>query len=172
MPTIHQPHIRIHSVPPKRLSTRLNKYIILRAPHRQHRHFALSQIRVEPGIQAQVRAIVEEQRELDLLLAMAREERRVERVRRRVDAGQQSVGDVVRVLPLCWRELEEGHERLCFGRGGGEGGGGGPEGAEGRPERLAEAFFVCVSVLGDDGGDAVGVAQGEADASRGLHRAM
>ena len=141
-------------------------YVIL-APDSEHWHATLAEVLVPLRVELKIRAVVVEERELSFGGALAGEQRGIEGVRLRRDAGLELVGHAVRVLPFCRTELQEGQKRLSLGSRRGERGQG-PVLAERLPEFFAQSVFVCIAVLGDDRCHALGVPYGDAECRRGL----
>ena len=162
MPRVHIVHHQVLHVAPERLGASLDKDGVICAPEREHRHAARAEVLLPLRIQLRVRAIIVEQRELRLLLSLARKQRRIERVRLWRDAREQILGHAVRVLPFGRAELKERDECLCFGRACGERRRG-PVLLEWCPEVCTEPLRVRIPVLRDNCGHALWVPHGDAE---------
>ena len=134
------------------------KDLVVLAPHDQRRRLPLAEERLKFRIERNVRSVVEEQVELDVLVARAVEQRLVVAPVVRIDP--RDVGDAVRVLELRRLRRHEDVDRramrlrpVC------------PIGLDRIPERL-EPFLIGVAVLHDEGGDALGMLEREPVADR------
>ena len=107
-------HFGVRIVALERLGARRQKERIVLAPHREQRRLALGKISLELGIEGDVAGIVEEEVELDLVVARAGKQRAVERVGLRRNLSR--IGDPVGVLPLRRLGGEERAELLAVRR--------------------------------------------------------
>jgi len=98
MAGVEEMHFGVRIVALERLGAGRQKERIVLAPHREQRRLTLGKISLELGIEGDVAGIVEEEIELDLIVARAGKQRAVERVRLWRDLGR--IGDPVGVLPL------------------------------------------------------------------------
>jgi hypothetical protein len=129
------------------------------APDREQRNLAGAEVLLDGRVQVDVRRVLAEKLELDGVVARAVQQQLVQCPR--VRAHQPRVWHSVEVLPAGAVQGE-----------GGAHGGFGVRAGRGRvrekpvPERLHEAFGVRVSVLRDDRGDPIGVAQRQSPTDR------
>src|SRR6476660_7975826 len=98
MAGVEKMHFGVRIVALERLGARRQKERIVLAPYREQRRLALGKVSLELGIQGDVAGIVEEEIELDLVVAGAGKQRAVERVRLWRDLSR--IGDPMGVLPL------------------------------------------------------------------------
>src|SRR5712664_880972 len=92
MARVHKVQYQVLYVALERIRAGLDEDGVISAPEREHRHAARAEVFLPAGVELDVRAIIVEQRELRLLLSLALEQRRVERVRFRRDAREQRLG--------------------------------------------------------------------------------
>jgi hypothetical protein len=113
---------------------------------------------LESGVERDVARVVEEEIELDLVIARTSEQRGVERVGFR--RYEHFIRHAVKVLPPRRLEAEKGAQRRAVLRGRLP-----PVFLDGVPA-LAQPFGIGVAVLRDDRGDPVGMHESEAEANR------
>ena len=97
------------------LGARRNEERVVLAPHRQHRRALLAQIGLDRVVQRDVGLVVEQEIELDLVVARPRQIEVIEvaAVRR----NQARVGDAVRVLEQRGLRRQEAAQRVAVGLG-------------------------------------------------------
>ena len=99
-----QGDFRIRDIAFKRLGSCRQKNQIIPPPHRQQRGTARAKVLLKLGIQIKVRAVIQEQIELNFGITWAGEQRGVQRVALRSDLAR--IRDALRVLPLNRLRLE------------------------------------------------------------------
>ncbi|MNX73547.1 hypothetical protein D3C86_1049500 [compost metagenome] len=159
MAGVQQFHDGIRIVAPKGLRSGRNENGIILPPDRQRRQPGAAEERLELRIQRQIVGIVQEQVQLDVLVARTLKQGRVQRVALRRHAVR--VGDALHILPL--RALQVQHavvNRLPVHRRGIR-----PVRADRRP-RVSQPFEIGIAVLRHQTGDTVGMGQGQAQARR------
>src|SRR5262245_18915135 len=116
VPRIEEAHDRTRKIALERLGAGRQKEWIVLAPHRQQRRPVGAEVVVKLRIQRDIAGVVEEQVELDLVVARPSEQRRIERIA--LGRDQRLVGHAVHVLPpggLGRQELPK--RRAVVGRG-------------------------------------------------------
>lgn len=83
---VDEVHLRAADRPPEGLRARGHEDPVVPAPDREHGRLARAEVPLEHGVQRHVRAVVEDEVELDVAVAGPREERLVEGVRLGRDA--------------------------------------------------------------------------------------
>ncbi len=106
-------YLGVWDVAPEGFGARRNKEWVILAPHREKRRPLVPEILLERRVKLHVRRIVEEQVELDVLLAWPSEKRTVERIPVRRNAGE--IGDAVGILKQRRFGLQEVAERVAIG---------------------------------------------------------
>lgn len=158
---VEQVDLQILDVLLKRLGAGLREDRIVLAPHGQHGRLSPAEVRVELRVQRKIALVVLEQVQLDVLVARSIHQQLVEVVCLRRDRREAiGVGDAGLVLPF--RGLE--HKKRIAELGSTLRRIVGPEIAKLAPE-VPEPLHVCVAVLGDYRGDAVGAVQREPQAN-------
>ena len=94
MAGVEEMHLGVRIVALEGLGARRQEERIVLAPHGEQRRLVLGKIGLELGIEGDVAGIVEEEIELDLIVAGAGEQRAVQRVGLRRDLGR--IGDPMR----------------------------------------------------------------------------
>ncbi len=158
MSAVDQLDARVRRVPREGLRTGGGEDLVVPAPDREQRYAGLAEPGVHRRVELPVGGVVAEERELNVVLAGAGEEREV--VLPGVGIHDRRVRHAVRVLPLHGLAAEGRAEGIA--RGVGALGGVGPDRI---PERRHEALLVGVAVLRDDARDRgrVGERQAPAD---------
>ena len=141
----------------ERLGAGREKVDVVLAPHRQHRRLAVAEVGLPFRVKRDVGAVVVDEVELDLVGAGAPEVGGIERVAVRRHALRVGAGQVLGPDRLGRQRRAAGVARLRRAVL--------PVGLVRLP-CLAQALLVGVAVLADDGGHALGVRGGEAEAGR------
>src|SRR5262249_34972297 len=109
VPRIEEADDRTRNIALERLGARRQEERVVLAPRREQRRPVLAEVVLELGIQREIAGVIEEEVELDLVVAGPREQRRVERIALRRDQGL--VLHTMRVLPLGHLGREQLAER-------------------------------------------------------------
>src|SRR5262247_195182 len=116
MPGVEEPYLSVAVVALERFRARGQEKRVVLAPHREQRRPVRAEVVVELRIQRDIAGVIEEQVELDLIVAGPSEQRRVERVA--LGRDQRLVLYAMHVLPLGRLGREEVAERRTVrGRG-------------------------------------------------------
>src|SRR5262245_8087468 len=146
------------NVAPERLRARRQEERVVLAPHREQGRPVRTEVLVELRVQRNIAGVVEEQIELDLVVAGPSEQRRVERIA--LGRDQRRVLDAVHVLPpgRLWREEVAERGAVVWRRF--------LPVALDRVPAPAQPHLVGVAVLGDDRRDPLRVAHRETESHR------
>src|SRR2546426_300537 len=109
MAGVEEPYLSVVVVALERLGARRQEEGVVLAPYRQQRRPVRAEVFLERRVQRDIAGVIEEQVELDLVVAGPREQRRVERVA--LGRDQRLVLHAMHVLPLGRLGREEVAER-------------------------------------------------------------
>lgn len=165
MAGVYPPNLHVPHVPPEGNRAVGGVDGIVTAPDGQHGHDGLGQVPLKGRVELDVGAVVVEQVQLHLLDAGPVEQGLVQIAGLERHPPRQR-GAALRVPPPGGRVLDQAAQGVAGGRAVRRRGLG-PVGLEGSPKGPREPFAVEVAVLGDEGGERVGPAQGEAQADGG-----
>src|SRR5215467_13337446 len=148
---VEKTHDSTRNIALERLGAGREEERVVLAPYRQQRRPVRAEVFLERRVQRDIAGVIEEQVELDLVVAGPSEQRRVERIA--LGRDQRLVLYTMHVLPLgCLGREEAAQRRAILGRGF-------LPVALDRVPALAEPLLIGVAVLRDDRGDSLRVAR-------------